>query len=112
MDNTSSTESEKFEFKDQVQYRLNGQLHREDGPAIEFTDHTKSKYWYWCGQPHREDGPAVEWSSGYKEWWINGIQVTKLKVLARLVSNPRFDLSDYSDFDEEDLEALLEEHLT
>jgi hypothetical protein len=28
----------------------------------------------WClfGDLHREDGPAVEHANGYKEYWING----------------------------------------
>ena len=30
------------------------------------------KYWYLNGKLHREDGPAVEWSNGSKEWWLNG----------------------------------------
>ncbi len=45
-------------------------LHREDGPAIEFEYGTKA--WYINGKLHREDGPAVEWSSGNKEWFIDG----------------------------------------
>ena len=52
------------------QWHLNGELHREDGPAIECPD--GSKYWCLNGQLHREDGPAVENSNGVKEWWING----------------------------------------
>ena len=29
--------------------------------------------WYnKANQLHRLDGPAVEWSNGYKEWWIEG----------------------------------------
>jgi antitoxin component YwqK of YwqJK toxin-antitoxin module len=51
-------------------YNLNGQLHREDGPAIEYAVGTK--YWYINGQLHREDGPAIEWAYGTKEWFING----------------------------------------
>ena len=46
------------------------QLHREDGPAIEWSD--GSKEWYLKGQRHRENGPAVEWSDGTKEWWVKG----------------------------------------
>lgn len=44
--------------------------HRENGPAIEWSDGTKE----WClnGQFHREDGPAVEYANGYNEWWLNG----------------------------------------
>jgi antitoxin component YwqK of YwqJK toxin-antitoxin module len=50
---------------------LNGQLHREDGPAAEWAD-GKNKEWYLNGQLHREDGPAVEWASGTKSWYLNG----------------------------------------
>ena len=49
---------------------INGQLHREDGPAIEGAD--GYKVWYIKGQCHREDGPAVEWADGDKAWYING----------------------------------------
>jgi hypothetical protein len=30
------------------------------------------------GKLHREDGPAVIWSNGTVEYWKNGKQVTKL----------------------------------
>ena len=30
------------------------------------------KYWYKNGELHREDGPAIEYGNGYKEWYING----------------------------------------
>ena len=49
---------------------LNGELHREDGPAFERTDGTKE--WYLNGYLHREDGPAVEYADGAKVWWVNG----------------------------------------
>lgn len=45
-------------------------LHREDGPAIEWPDGSKS--WYRNGKRHREDGPAIEYADGSKEWWLNG----------------------------------------
>ena len=45
---------------------LNGELHREDGPAIELIN--KDKIWYLNGEIHREDGPAVM-MNGIKEWW-------------------------------------------
>ena len=41
---------------------LNGQLHRTDGPAIEWAD--GSKFWYLNGKRHREDGPAIEYARG------------------------------------------------
>jgi hypothetical protein len=51
-------------------YWSNGELHRVDGPAIEFFD--GRKFWYKNGELHRADGPAVEYSTGYKEYWVNG----------------------------------------
>jgi hypothetical protein len=54
---------------------LNGKLHREDGPAIEYPNGTNK--WYINGQPHREDGPAVEYSDGIKSWYLNGIKYTE-----------------------------------
>ena len=30
------------------------------------------KYWYLNEKLHRENGPAIEYSDGHKEWWING----------------------------------------
>ena len=49
---------------------LNGKCHREDGPAIEWTN--GDKYWYQHGLLHRVDGPAVEYASGNKEWCLYG----------------------------------------
>jgi hypothetical protein len=54
---------------------LNGKLHREDGPAIEYA--SGSKYWYLNGKLHREDGPALEWAEGSKFWYLNGKEVTE-----------------------------------
>ena len=45
-------------------------LHREDGPAIEYTD--GDKFWYLNGEHHRIGGPAIEHPSGAKQWWVNG----------------------------------------
>ena len=36
---------------------LNSNLHREDGPAVEWS--SGSKWWYLHGEKHREDGPAT-----------------------------------------------------
>ncbi len=46
------------------------QLHREDGPTIEYAN--GDKYWYQNDKLHREDGPALEWSNGDKFWYQNG----------------------------------------
>jgi hypothetical protein len=56
-------------------WRLNGKRHREDGPAIEYSD--GSKRWYLNGKLHREDGPAIEYPNGTKHWYLNGKEVTK-----------------------------------
>jgi hypothetical protein len=54
-----------------------GQLHREDGPAIEYPNGTK--LWYQNNLLHREDGPAIEWASGTREWWLNGVLYSRAK---------------------------------
>jgi hypothetical protein len=54
---------------------LNGKLHREDGPAIEYASGTKE--WFLNGKQHREDGPAIEYPSGDKYWRLNGKEVTE-----------------------------------
>lgn len=59
---------------------LNGKRHREDGPAMDLSNH---KEWWINGQRHREDGPAIIWGDGDKEWWLNGRQYTESKFLAK-----------------------------
>jgi hypothetical protein len=54
---------------------LNGKRNREDGPAVE--DANGYKAWYLNGKRNREDGPAIEWVDGDKEWWLNGKEVTE-----------------------------------
>jgi len=53
------------------EWYLNGNLHRTDGPAVELA--SGSKFWYFNGKRHREDGPAVEYSDGSKYWYLNGV---------------------------------------
>ena len=47
-----------------------GKLHREDGPAIEYSD--GRKYWYKKGKLHSINGPAIEFPDGRKEWYKEG----------------------------------------
>ena len=54
---------------------LNGELHREDGPAIEYAG--GDKLWFLNDELHREDGPAVEYVNGYKEWYLYGIEYSE-----------------------------------
>jgi len=53
---------------------LNGKLHRENGPAIEWVG---TKEWFLNGQRHRVDGPAIEWPDGYKAWYLKGKKITE-----------------------------------
>ncbi len=66
----SDLQPERIELEDCVEYRLNGKLHREGGPAVEWTDGPRQ--WWLNGQLHREDGPAVEWTDGSRQWLVNG----------------------------------------
>ena len=59
----------------------NGLLHREDGPACEFV--SGSKYWYKNGLRHRLDGPACELSDGTKFWYLEGVELTEEDFLQR-----------------------------
>ena len=60
------------------------QLHREDGPALEYAN--GSKCWYRYDQRHREDGPAIEHSTGNRSWYLNGINISEEEFLRR--TNP------------------------
>lgn len=52
------------------EWRLNGLLHREDGPAVESKD--GSKHWFLNGRKHRVGDPASEWADGGKGWVVDG----------------------------------------
>ena len=47
-----------------------GQLDREDGPAIEYL--SGDRYWFSGGKIHKDDGPAFISSTGVREYWIRG----------------------------------------
>jgi len=51
-------------------YNDKNQLHRLDGPAIEYANGSKS--WLVEGKCHRLDGPAIEYADGSKSWWVEG----------------------------------------
>ena len=68
---------------------LNGKLHREDGPAIEYS--YGDKQWFLNGERHREDGPAVEYADGDKSWYLNGVQYTEEEYYSKL--NPAKELT-------------------
>ena len=64
---------------------LNDLYHRDNGPAIEYSDGSKS--WYKNGLYHRVGGPAVEWADGSIEYWYNGeiLDIKSDKELKRYI---------------------------
>jgi hypothetical protein len=57
-------------------------MHREDGPAIEYSNGDNS--WYIDNKCHREDGPAADWAGGLqKRWYIHGKHLTEEGFNAR-----------------------------
>jgi hypothetical protein len=60
-----------------------GQLHRVDGPAVEYIN--GNKYWFINGKRHREDGPAIEYGSGYKSWYLNDIRYSEEEFHQELI---------------------------
>lgn len=60
-------------MKDKALTNSLGQLHCDDGPAVEWTDGQKE--WWVNGELHRLDGPAIEAAYGHhdhQEWWVDG----------------------------------------
>lgn len=53
-----------------VQYRLNEDLHRLNGPASIWND--GSIGWYLFGKLHRDGGPAYINSAGHMDWYQHG----------------------------------------
>jgi len=57
------------------EWLLDGKRHREDGPAIEWSDGRKD--WYHHGKYHRLDGPAIVFSDG-SGWWLRHGQLHRV----------------------------------
>jgi hypothetical protein len=71
-------------------YNDDGQLHREDGPAMEFAN--GNKVWKTNGKLHRENGPAVEHANGVKWWYYHGkaIWCSNLEEFERIIRMKAF----------------------
>ena len=59
------------------------------------------KSWLLNGKLHREDGPAIEWQDGVKEWYLNGKLLTEEEFNVRmnpkeLTINPIEELLEYT----------------
>jgi len=77
------------------EWYLNGKRHREDGPAMEFPN--GDKFWYLNGKLHRECGAAIEWDSGDKNWWLNGEEVTEEEHRRRTSKTKELTVQEISD---------------
>jgi hypothetical protein len=67
----------------------NGIFHRDDGPAVEYTD--GSKYWYQCGYLHRVDGPAIEMCDGTKLYFLEDVEYLQEKWFQTLTPEQKYD---------------------
>lgn len=67
--------------------------HREDGPAVEYSNGTK----LWCrsGLLHREDGPAYERRDVEEEYYIEGIRIDKYIGFAISMISDKEDIVEY-----------------
>ena len=66
----------------------NGKRHRVDGPAIEYPG-VGGCEWYQNDQLHRLDGPAFEYSDGSKFWFIKGKELTEAEWQRAVASMER-----------------------
>jgi len=70
---------------------LNGKLHREDGPAIQYWYYNGQKLseeWYLNDKCHRLDGPAIQvwYYNGQKlseSWYLNGVKLSEQELKLR-----------------------------
>lgn len=100
----STQEPEMQEFSDGTkQWRLNGKLHRVDGPAIiglgderwmqhgnfhreggpAVTMSNGSEFWYLHGNIHRTDGPAIKIANMKDQWWVDNRQYDDITAWAK-----------------------------
>lgn len=66
-------------------WRLNGLLHRTDGPAVLYADGSQS--WFKNGKRHREDGPAIIGRNGTKSWYLKGKKYSFDEYVKKLFPN-------------------------
>jgi hypothetical protein len=71
------------------EWHLDGHLHREDGPAVEWSGGAKE--WFLNGKRHRSDGPAYEGADGSKVWWFDGNEIS-WQDLYRQAKDPEIEL--------------------
>jgi hypothetical protein len=64
---------------------VDGKRHRTDGPASEYSN--GNKYWYVDGKRHRLDGPAIEYASGGKYWYLDDVELTEYEWRKRVTKS-------------------------
>lgn len=88
---------------DKLWYK-NDSIHREDGPAIEYTN--GYKVWALNGRRHREGGPAVIYANGDKYWYTHGkadrldgpAVEPKLRECSWFINNKKIDELEYKNW--------------
>lgn len=66
-------------YAEEEKYYLTGKNGEQLPFCLEDSENYVTKRWYFNGGLHREDGPAVEYSSGTKRWYLNGELIAKNK---------------------------------
>ncbi len=60
-------------------YYLDGKLHRENGPAIEYPDN--SPWWFINDEFRPEDEISLEQNTSSKFWYLNGQRIDPKKAI-------------------------------
>lgn len=68
-------------------WKRNGQLHREDGPAM--VEPNGALHWFYRHERHRTDGPAMIRADGREFWFVYGIHVNSFKKFQKLANVPK-----------------------
>ena len=82
---------------------IDGKYHRVDGPAVEFFNGDRE--WFLNGKRHRENGPAVEWSGFEKEWWLDGVEYSE-KEFKHEVSKLQLNKKNHLEGIKQEIESL------
>ena len=80
---TTTPQGTKLYYKDKEKTII----HREDGPAIEYGDGTKS--WVLNDKYHRMDGPAIEYANGRRMWYINNVFIFEISERGDIYKKPQ-----------------------
>jgi len=72
------------EWGNRYWYNEKGQLHRENGPAIEWW--TGHKWWYINDRMHRLDGPAIEMNDESSFWSLRG-EIVKSIIIRKEINS-------------------------